>query len=166
MASERTVSDKQWPEDLGEFMGGDADLEGCCRAMVLAGVAWMDKYDGNIDPKFRLAGGLSRISSDSEAGQSLMQTVQDAQFTRADGNTVRCGDEASSYAYHRMIAELLTYQRLGWDEYVQQVREYTEAQATRQLEEATSRRTSPAPETETVSAPSAPPVARPPTPRR
>lgn len=129
------MDSKQWPEDLGAFMDEDVELEACCRSMVLAGIVWLDNFEGNIDPTFRLAGGLSRISSDSAAGQALMQTVQDATFKRADGSDVRCGEVATSYAYHRLIAELLTYQRLGWDEYLQQLREYTEAQSTQTLDE-------------------------------
>lgn len=129
------MDSKQWPADLGAFMEEDVELEACYRSMVLAGITWLDNFEGNIDPTFRVAGGLSRISSDSAAGRALMQTVQDATFKCADGGEMRCGEIATSYAYHRLIAELLTYQRLGWDEYLQQLREYTEAQSLQRLDE-------------------------------
>lgn len=111
---------KQWTDDMGEISGFGGSYEDACRAMVLAGIKWLDEHP-EADPKFEsLKFGLTQTkNADAEA---LEQAILDARVIDG-GREIRVGEEATGAMVHASLNHVFAYKRLGWDEYCRQLRE-------------------------------------------
>lgn len=117
------TSSKAWSDDMGEISGFGGSYEAGCRAMVLAGIKWIDEHP-DADPHFRGYEGVYGIlTEDNDDAKALTKAVMDAEFVFENGRKIRCGDEATGAMHHATMGHVLAYKRLGWDEYCKQLRE-------------------------------------------
>ncbi len=116
---------KAWDESMGEISGFGGGYEAVCRAMVLAGIAWIDQHPQAeiIFGGFKNVFGL--VTEENEDAKALTAAMMDAPVP---GVQARAGDDATGAMHHAAVQHCLAYKRLGWDEYVRQLvaREKTE----------------------------------------
>lgn len=118
------MTEKQWTEDMGEISGFGGGYEAVCRAMVLAGIAWVDGHP-HADLKFegspQIFGVI--IEKDDDA-KSLTDTMMAAPVY-FEGKLLqeRAGDDCTGAMHHASVSHVMAYKRLGWDEYCKQLRE-------------------------------------------
>lgn len=103
---------KTWTDDMGEISGFGGGYENVCRAMVLAGIQWIDEHP-DADPKFHGYNGIyGIITEDNDDAKALTAAVVAA----ANGDCTGAMHQAS-------VGHVMAYKRLGWDEYSKQLRE-------------------------------------------
>lgn len=104
------MGEKVWDDAMGEISGFGGGYEDCCRAMVLAGIKWLDEHP-TADPQFHgYRGVYGVITEDNEDAKSLTAAV----ITPANGDCTGAMHQAS-------IGHCLAYKRLGWEEYRRQL---------------------------------------------
>jgi len=106
---------KTWTEEMGEISGFGGSYEAGCRAMVLAGIQWIDEHpDG--DPQFHGYNGVyGLIMEDNEDAKSLTRAIMDAPVKMEDGTVTRAGKEATGAMHQAAVGNVLAYKRLGWE---------------------------------------------------
>lgn len=116
--------EKVWTEDMGEISGFGGDYERGCRAMVLAGIKWLDE-NPKKHPQFEgFKGVFGLVMDHNDAAEELTKAIMDAQVVLDDGRTIRAGEEATGAMHHAAVQNCLAYRRLGWDEFCKQRRDY------------------------------------------
>jgi len=114
------MTTKTWDDAMGEISGFGGGYEAVCRAMVLAGIAWLDAHPSS-DPTFRGFKNVYGIAmEDNEDAQALTAAIMDAPVP---GVQARAGDGCTGAMHHAAVQHCLAYKRLGWDEYCKQLRE-------------------------------------------
>jgi hypothetical protein len=125
-----TQNNKAWSEDMGEISGFGGGYEAVCRAMVLAGIAWVDAHP-DADLKFsgykNVYGVVTEESADAKA---LTAAMMDTPVV-LNGAVIqqRAGEDCTGAMHHASVSHVLAYKRLGWDEYRRQLREHETADA-------------------------------------
>src|SRR5262245_51897809 len=106
------MTEKIWTDDMGEISGFGGGYESCCRAMVFAGMKWLDEHR-DATPRFHGSSQIyGVILEDNDDAKALTKAIFDA----AEG-------EATGAMHHAAVLHCLAYKRLGWDEYCRQLRE-------------------------------------------
>lgn len=112
---------RTWDDAMGEISGFGGSYERGCRAMVLAGIAWVDEHP-DANPRYRgLKDVFGLAIEDNADAQALDKAIMDARTTMDDGREVRCGDEATGAMHHAAIQHVFAYKRLGWEQYRQEL---------------------------------------------
>lgn len=107
---------RKWEEGMGEISGFGGSYEDGCRAMVLAGIQWIDEHP-NADPQFAgYKGVFGIIEETNDDAKALTAAIMDARCMM-DGKEIRCGDECTGAMHHASINHVMNYKRIGWDEY-------------------------------------------------
>lgn len=118
---------REWSDDMGEISGFGGGYEAVCRAMVLAGIAWIDEHP-DADPCFRGNKNIfGLILEDSDDAKELTAAMMDAPVVlneRLIQEHVR--DDCTGAMHHAAVNHVLAYKRLGWDRYCQELREHKE----------------------------------------
>jgi hypothetical protein len=114
---------KQWSEDMGEISGFGGSYEAACRAMVLAGIAWVDEHP-NEELSYRGFKGVFGVLTETSLGAlALDKAMMDATIIGNDGQPMRVGSDCTGAMHHAAVQHVLAYKRLGWEEYCRQLRE-------------------------------------------
>ncbi len=115
---------KEWSDDMGEISGFGGGYEAVCRAMTLAGIAWIDEHpDCDLQYKgFKNVYGI--VMEDSPDCKEFEKAMMDAPVM-LDGKQLqkRVGDDCTGAMHHAAVSHCLAYKRLGWDEYRKQLTE-------------------------------------------
>lgn len=122
---------REWSEEMGEISGFGGGYEAVCRAMVLAGIRWVDEHP-NDDPLVKSFKGVFGVAvSENDPAKMLEAAMMNAPVVLG-GKVIRAraGDDCTGAMHHAAMGHVLAYRRLGWDEYVRQWKEYV-----RQLKE-------------------------------
>lgn len=101
---------KKWDEAMGEISGFGGGYEATCRAMVLAGIQWIDEHP-EAQPRFQ---GNSQIYG------IILEDNQDAKDL-TEAIIAASGGDCTGAMHHASVSHVLAYQRLGWDEYKRQL---------------------------------------------
>jgi len=118
------MDNKIWSDDMGEISGFGGSYEDGCRAMVLAGIKWIDEHpDENLEFK-GIKGVFGLIDTNNQAAEQLEAAIMNARCM-LDGKEVRCGDESTGAMHHAAISHCLAYKRIGWEQYCKELRERT-----------------------------------------
>lgn len=116
---------KQWDEAMGEISGFGGGYEAVCRAMVLAGIQWIDEHpDANLAYKgFKNVYGVV-IGEDSPDVKAFEDAMMDAPVY-FDGKLIQAHarDDCTGAMHHAAVSHCLAYKKLGWDEYCRQLKE-------------------------------------------
>lgn len=104
------MSDKVWSEEMGEISGFGGGYEATCRAMVLAGIQWIDA-NPNADPHYQGFKNVFGIAIDTnDDARALDKVLLDA----AKG-------DCTGAMHHAAVGHVLAYKCFGWDEYRRQL---------------------------------------------
>lgn len=117
------MTEKQWSEDMGEISGFGGGYEAACRAMVLAGIQWIDEHP-SADPQFRGYEGIyGVINEENDDAKALVAAMMDAPVYH-DGKKIQehVKDDCTGAMHHASCGHVMAYKRLGWDEYCRQLR--------------------------------------------
>lgn len=111
---------KTWSEEMGEISGFGGSYEAGCRAMVLAGIQWIDEHP-EADPLFHgFRGVYGIVMEDNDDAKALTKAIMDAPVTMDDGSVTRAGEEATGAMHQAAVGNVLAYKRLGWEQYRRQ----------------------------------------------
>jgi len=100
-------------DDMGEISGFGGGYEATCRAMLTAGMQWLEA-NPQADPHFRGYKNIyGIITEENDDAKALSKAVVDA----ADG-------DCTGAMHQAVISRCLAAKRLGWDEYCKQCREH------------------------------------------
>ena len=100
---------RQYTDDMYEISGFSGGYEAACRAMVLAGLDWLDA-NPQANPQFSGYKGIyGVISEDNEDAKALTTAVVAA----AKG-------DCTGAMHHATISHILWIKKNSWDEYVRQ----------------------------------------------
>jgi hypothetical protein len=123
------MADKAWTEDMGEISGFGGGYEAVCRAMVLAGIRWVDEHP-EADPHFHGYQGIYGVlTEDNDDAKAMVAAMMDAPVL-FDGQEIqkRAGDDCTGAMHQASCSHVMAYKRLGWDEYCRQLREREKAE--------------------------------------
>ena len=112
------MSDKIWGDDMGEISGFGGGYEAVCRAMVLAGISWVDAHQA-VNPVFRGFKNVFGIAmEENEDAKALTKAMMDAPVFH-DGKKIqdRAGDDCTGAMHQAAVGHVLAYKRLGWEQY-------------------------------------------------
>ena len=99
---------------MGEISGFGGGYEAACRAMVFAGMDWMDAHP-EADPHYRgFKGVYGILMEDNEEAKALSKTVAEAAHDLGG---------CTGAMHQAVIGHVFAYKRLGWEEYCRQLRE-------------------------------------------
>lgn len=113
---------RQWLPEMDEISGFGGSYEDGCRAMVLAGIHWLDEHPES-KPEFKgYKEVFGLISENNNDAMSLTKAIMNARVMM-DGKEVRCGDECTGAMHHAAINHCMRYKQVGWDEYVVEMTE-------------------------------------------
>jgi hypothetical protein len=115
---------KQWSDDMGEISGFSGGYEAVCRAMVLAGIQWVDE-NPSADPRFHgYKGVYGVLCEDNDDAKAMVKAMMDAPVL-LDGKKIqeRAGDDCTGAMHQASCGHVMAYKRLGWDEYCKKLRE-------------------------------------------
>lgn len=111
----------EWAPDMGEISGfgqdgspGGVAYEACCRAMLKAGLAWLDAHP-DADPKFH---GYKNIYGILEEDNDDAKALSAAVVAPAEA-----GGGASGAMHQAVVSHLLFIRANGWTAYVAKMRE-------------------------------------------
>lgn len=114
--------ERQWTEDMGEISGFGGSYEDGCRAMVLAGIKFIDEHPEITDFNFKGFKGVFGLVQVNNVGATLLEeAIMNAQVMM-NGKLVKCGDECTGAMHHAAINHCLFYKTHGWEEYCRQLR--------------------------------------------
>lgn len=113
----------EYTPDMREISGFGGGYEGCCRAMVIAGLEWLDEHPG-ADPQFtRFSQIYGVINEENEDARSLTRAMLAAKWTDDDGNATTVGEYGATGAMHQAtVGHVLHIRQAGWSTYVQGMR--------------------------------------------
>lgn len=115
---------REWKESMGEISGFGGGYEAVCRAMVLAGVEWMEN-NPDKKPRFRGFEGVFGLAiEDNNDAKELEKAMMDAEVWH-NGEKIqdRVGDDCTGAMHHAAINHIMWCARNGWDEYVRVLEE-------------------------------------------
>ena len=122
--------EKAWTDDMGEISGFGGGYEAVCRAMVMAGIRWIDEHPSAslTFQGFKDVFGL--VTEESADAKALVKAMMDAPVL-LDGQQLqaRVGDDCTSAMHHAAVNHVVVYKRLGWDAYTQELREREKSEA-------------------------------------
>ena len=103
----------EFTDDMAEISGFGGGYEDCCRAMVVAGLEWLDEHP-TAEPKYHgWKGVYGVIDEDNEDAKQLTKAVLDAAEKRG----------GSTGAMHQAtIGHILWIRKNGWENYVKETR--------------------------------------------
>lgn len=114
----------EFTDDMGEISGFGGSYEAGCRAMLKAGVAWIDAHpDADLQfGGFRNVYGL--LMDESADARALTRAVMDAAFTDPEtGKVTTAGEYGATGAMHQaVISHVLFIRKNGWEKYVTELR--------------------------------------------
>lgn len=112
-----------YTDDMAELSGFGGSYEAGCRAMVVAGLEWLDAHP-DAKPQFHGCKNIfGIIQSDNADAKALSDTMLDAPI-EVDGEKTTVGDYGATGAMHQQaISHVLWISRNGWDKYVAESRE-------------------------------------------
>ena len=120
------MTEKVWTDDMGEISGFGGSYEAGCRAMVMAGIKWLDEHP-DANPRIQgYQGVYGLVNADNDDAKALEKAMMDAEITISgmhEGKPFRVGDDCTGAMHHAAMQHCLAYQKLGWDEYCRQLRE-------------------------------------------
>ena len=106
------TANRHWDESMGEISGMGGGYEAVCRAMVLAGIEWLDAHP-SADPQFTGFKNIYGVVSEENADAGAL----------TNAILAASGGEATGAMHHASVSHCLAYKRLGWDEYRRQLQE-------------------------------------------
>jgi hypothetical protein len=116
------MTDRVWKETMGEISGFGGGYEATCRAMVLAGIAWVDAHP-EADPQAHSFKGIYGIAvEDNEDAKAMVEAMMNTPVY-LDGKKIqeRARDDCTGAMHQATLSHVFAYRRLGWDEYVRQL---------------------------------------------
>lgn len=119
-----TPDAKVWSDDMGEISGFGGGYEAVCRAMVLAGIAWIDAHpDATLAYSgFKNVFGL--IQETTEDAKALEAAMMNAPvYLNGEKIQDHVRDDCTGAMHHAAVQHCLAYKKFGWDEYQRQLRE-------------------------------------------
>lgn len=100
----------QYTEDMAEISGFGGGYEEACRAMVVAGLEWLDA-NPDADPQFHGYKNIyGVISGDNEDAKALTEAV------------VGATDDCTGAMHQATVTTVLWIRKNGWAEYVEKMR--------------------------------------------
>jgi hypothetical protein len=103
-----------WSADMGEISGFGGGYEDCCRAMLAAGLKWLDEHP-TADPRFH---GYKNVyglcMEDNEDAKSLSRAICDCEPAREEG--------ATGAMHQAVVSHVMFIKAKGWESYVEQMR--------------------------------------------
>lgn len=103
----------EFDETMGEISGFGGQYEAVCRAMLKAGVKWIDE-NPNADPRFQGYEGVYGILlENNDDAKSLSKAVVDAS-----------GGDCTGAMHQAVISHVFAIKRRGWEYYVDKMREH------------------------------------------
>ncbi|HTG26082.1 MAG TPA: hypothetical protein VK681_39155 [Reyranella sp.] len=103
----------EWTPEMGEISGMGGGYEDTCRAMVKAGVEWMEAHP-EADPQFQGYPGIyGVITEENQAAKDLTAAVIAAAEPFG----------ATGAMHQATIGHILAFRRLGAEEYCRSLRE-------------------------------------------
>lgn len=112
------MSKYDFTPEMGEISGFGGGYEATCRAMLAAGMEWLDAHP-DADPQFHGYKGICGIiSEDNDDAEALSQAVVDG----SGGDCTRAMHQAA-------VSACLFIRKNGWDEYVRRMSEPSESAA-------------------------------------
>lgn len=104
----------EYTDDMGEISGFGGDYEAACKAMVLAGLEWLDSHP-NADPVFHgIKNVFGLIMEDNDDAKSLTEAMAKVPELKGDGPT---GAMMQAAVGHAMFIKVN-----GWAKYSQEMR--------------------------------------------
>lgn len=124
-----TILDKQWSEDMGEISGFGGGYEAVCRAMVLAGIRWIDEHP-DADLHFEASPQIFGVAIEKGHDAILLTAAMMDAPVYHDGKLLHehVKQDCTGAMHHAAINHVLAYKRLGWVEYQRQLRERDHAE--------------------------------------
>lgn len=115
---------KTWSEDMGEISDFGGGYEAVCRALVLAGIEWIDQ-NPTADPQFRGFSNVFGFVTETNADAENLEKAMTAAPVFLDGKIIQghAGDDMTGAMYHTAVQHVLAYKSLGWEDYQKQLRE-------------------------------------------
>lgn len=107
--------------DMHQISGFGGSYERGCRAMVLAGAAWL-RANPDADPKFSenpMIFGIVRQENDG--AKALDAAMMDADVDMGGGKIARVGNEATGAMIHASTKHVMFIRKNGWDRYVEEM---------------------------------------------
>lgn len=116
------MSEKQWTKDMGEISGFGGGYEAVCRAMVMAGIRWIDEHP---EAKLEFSGSpqiFGVVCEESNDAEKLTEAMMDAPVFH-DGKQIQAHvrEDCTGAMHHAAVNHCMAYKRLGWDEYRNQL---------------------------------------------
>jgi hypothetical protein len=110
---------RQFTDDMREISGFGGGYEQQCRAMVLAGLDWLDAHP-DADPKFHGYSGVYGIATeDNDDAKALTEAV------------VAATPDCTGAMHQAAVSHVLAARRMGWPAYVAKMRELKAEEAAR-----------------------------------
>jgi len=112
----------QWDDEMGEISGFGGGYEAVCRAMVRAGMQWVDEHP-EANPSYKsLKGVFGLIDENNEDAVSLRKAMMDAPvYWRGELIQKRAGDDCTGAMYHAAVEHVRYYAIHGWEKYREQM---------------------------------------------
>ncbi len=111
----------EWTEDMGEISGFGGGYEATCRAMVIAGIEWLDAHP-TANPQFHSYKNIyGVISEDNEDAKALTKAVTCDKVT---------GGDCTGAMHQASIGNVLFAKKVGWKEFCQKRREHQKKEPT------------------------------------
>lgn len=118
---------KTWTDDMGEISGFGGGYEAVCRAMVLAGIHWVDEHPDAVltyEGSPQIFGVIVETSADAKALEAAMMDAP--VLVAGEQIQAHVKDDCTGAMHHAAVNHVMAYKRLGWDEYARQLRERPE----------------------------------------
>jgi hypothetical protein len=123
---------KEWSEDMGEISGFGGGYEAVCRAMVLAGIRWVDEHV-TAEPQFHGYKGIYGVlTEDNDDANAMVAAMMDAPVYH-EGKKIQehVKDDCTGAMHQASCSHVMAYKRLGWDEYCRQLRDRGDSESDR-----------------------------------
>jgi hypothetical protein len=105
-----------YTDNMCEISGFGGGYELCCRAMVVAGLEWLDAHPG-AKPEFHGWRGIyGVIVDDNEDAKALSLAIEEAAKAQGRGG-------ATGAMHQAAVTHILTIRDKGWDWYVAEMRQ-------------------------------------------
>lgn len=124
------MTERKWTDDMGEISGFGGSYEEGCRAMVLAGIKWLEENPDKKPEFVGYKGIYGIIKEENDAAKEMTKAMMDAEvFMEEEGKMVRCGDHATGAMHQATVNHALRAHANGWEWYCEQMRKREENDA-------------------------------------
>ena len=107
---------------MKEISGFGGRYESACRAMVLAGLEWLDAHPGS-DPKFVGCNNIyGVVSENNKDANDLSNAVLSAEVVYDDGKPGTVRDSATGAMHQAAVSHVLYIRNNGWEKYVEMMK--------------------------------------------